>query len=116
MIDILLRVATADGPLNESEERLIRSAVRIFNFDEQEYKNIQKKYVGVSDKSYAVLSCDKNDSIEKIKSRYSKLVNDFHPDKIASKGLPDEFTKFAADKFREIQEAYDEIKMERGIK
>jgi len=35
---------------------------------------------------------------------------------VSSKGLPEEFTKFATAKFREIQEAYDSIKKERGIK
>jgi DnaJ like chaperone protein len=42
-------------------------------------------------------------------------VKEYHPDKIASKGLPEEFTKFAQDKFREIQEAYNAVKQERGI-
>jgi DnaJ like chaperone protein len=35
---------------------------------------------------------------------------------VASKGLPEEFTKFATDKFRAIQEAYDALKKERNIK
>jgi len=43
-------------------------------------------------------------------------VFEYHPDKIISKGLPDEFVKLAHDKFREIQEAYEYIRKERGIK
>jgi len=116
MIDILLRVATADGDLREDEERLIRSAMKIFHFDEQAYKKIRQQVVGVLDRSYTILGCDRNDSIDHIKSRYRNLVNDYHPDKIASKGLPDEFMKFAHDKFREIQAAYEDIKTERKIK
>ena len=34
---------------------------------------------------------------------------------IASKGLPEEFTQLAEDKFREIQEAYTMIRKERNI-
>jgi DnaJ-class molecular chaperone len=30
--------------------------------------------------------------------------------------LPEEFAKFASDKFREIQSAYEVIKKEKGIK
>ncbi len=41
---------------------------------------------------------------------------DYHPDTIASKGLPEEFTKFANDKFREIQEAYEVVTKEKGVK
>jgi DnaJ like chaperone protein len=116
MIDVLLRVSIADGTMSESEERLIRSAVRIFNFSDERYKKLKSKYVQEFEKYYAILGCGKNDANEHIKSQYRKLVMEYHPDKIVSKGLPEEFTKFAQDKFREIQEAYDYIRKERNIK
>ena len=116
MIDILLRVSVADGALSASEENLILSAVRIFNFSDEKYRKLKSKYIKDVDKYYATLGCDRNDSSDHIKKQYRKLVSDYHPDKIASKGLPEEFTKFANDKFREIQEAYDIIKKERGIR
>jgi len=115
MIDILLRVSVADGALSPSEESLILSAVRIFNFDDEKYRKLKSKYIQDFEKYYAILGCSSNDSIH-IKKQYRKLVSDYHPDKIASKGLPEEFTKFANDKFREIQEAYETIKKERNIK
>ena len=116
MIDILLRVSVADGALSASEENLVLSAVRIFNFSDEKYRKLKSKYIQDVDKHYATLVCDRNDSNDHIKRQYRKLVSDYHPDKIASKGLPEEFTKFANDKFREIQEAYDVIKKERGIR
>jgi DnaJ like chaperone protein len=66
-------------------------------------------------KYYAVLGCTSGDTNEQIKKQYRKLVSEYHPDKIISKGLPDEFIKFANDKFNEIQEAYEAVKKERGI-
>jgi DnaJ like chaperone protein len=116
MIDILLRVSVADGKLSANEEKLILSAVRIFNFNDEKYRKLKSKYIKEFDRYYAILGCDKNDSVEDIKKQYRKLVSDYHPDKIASKGLPEEFTKFANDKFREIQEAYEVIKKEKGIR
>ncbi len=115
MIDILLRVSVADGTLSQSEEKLILSAVRIFNFSDEKYKKLKSRYIKDFEKYYAILECNRNDSNEHIKKQYRKLVSDYHPDKIASKGLPEEFTKFANDKFREIKEAYEVIKKERGI-
>ncbi|UCD77210.1 MAG: DnaJ domain-containing protein, partial [Desulfobacterales bacterium] len=115
MIEILLRVSIADGQMSTNEEQLIHSAVRIFNLNDEQYQTIKSKYVQISEKYYAVLKCNPNDSDEDIKKQYRKLVRDFHPDTIASKGLPDEFNQFAHDKFREIQQAYDEIKKERNI-
>jgi len=116
MIDILLRVSVADGTLSPNEEKLILSAVKIFNFNDEKYRKLKSKYIQNVEKYYAVLGCDRNDSNEHIKKQYRKLVSDYHPDKIASKGLPEEFAKFASDKFREIQSAYEEIKKEKGIK
>jgi DnaJ like chaperone protein len=116
MIDILVRVSASDGRLNESEETLILTAVKIFQFSPSDYEKIKGKYSASDNKSYNILGCDRTDSDEQIKSRYRKLVNDFHPDKIASKGLPEEFIRFATEKFQEIQAAYEEIKQQRGIK
>jgi DnaJ like chaperone protein len=116
MIDILLRVSIADSILSQSEEKLILSAVSIFNFSDDKYRKLKSKYIQDVEKYYAVLGCDKNDSIEHIKKQYRRLVSDYHPDKIVSKGLPEEFAKFASDKFREIQSAYEVIKKEKGIR
>ncbi len=115
MIDILLRVAVADGSLHLSEETLILSAVKIFRFDEGRLSQLKSRYVVSSDKYYHVLGCERHDTEETIKRRYRNLVQTYHPDKIAGKGLPEEFTKLAQDKFREIQEAYEMVKKERGI-
>ncbi|MDY6903054.1 MAG: TerB family tellurite resistance protein [Thermodesulfobacteriota bacterium] len=115
MLDILLRVSLADGKMSTEEERLINTAVRIFNYSDAAYQQLRKKYGPNTEQHYSVLKCSPDDSDEHIKHQYRKLVSEFHPDKIASKGLPDEFTKFATEKFQEIQEAYETIRAERGI-
>jgi DnaJ like chaperone protein len=114
MIDMLLRLSVADGTMSESEEKLIRSAARIFNFSEKKYTELKSRYAPDFEKYYAILGTTSRASDDEIKRQYRKLVKEYHPDKIASKGLPEEFTKFANDKFREIQEAYDRVKQERG--
>ena len=116
MVDIMLRVSFADGNMSPGEERLVLSAVHIFNFSDEHYRQIRSRYIQNVDKYYDILGCSPGDPDDQIKRQYRKRVAEYHPDKIASKGLPEEFTKFAAEKFREIQEAYENIKKERGIK
>lgn len=116
MIDILLRVAVSDGRMSEAEEALILSAVNIFGFSTERYRQLKSQYGQTVDKDYAVLGCDPQDSDDQIRRCYRQRVHEYHPDKIAAKGLPDEFTRFAHDKFREIQDAWDRIKDARGIK
>ena len=94
---------------------MILSAVRIFNLNAARYDQLKAKYASTMDHVYDVLGCKRNDTDEEIKRHYRHLVHTYHPDKIASKGLPDEFTQLAEDKFREIQSAYETIKKERGI-
>ena len=115
MIDIMLRVSIADGVLSDSEERLIQYAVRTFNLSDSQYNAIRSRYVSDVDKYYAILGSSRGDADDQIKRQYRKLVQEYHPDKIASKGLPEEFTRLAEEKFREIQEAYEAVKKERGL-
>ncbi len=115
MMDILLRVSTADGIITEKEEAILTSASRIFNYSDSEYNRLKSRYIKITNKYYAVLKCDETASDEEIKRQYRKLATEYHPDKIEAKGLPEEFIKFANDKFSEIQEAYDAIKKERGL-
>lgn len=115
MMDILLRVSSADGHISDSEEILLLSASRIFKFSSADYARIKSKYIKETNKYYARLKCDESASNEEIKKQYRKLVTEYHPDKIEAKGLPEEFIKFANDKFQEIQEAYDAVKKERRL-
>ena len=115
MVEVLSRVATVDGPLNAAENRLINSARSLFHLDPGGQESAGPRYADSHEKAYAVLKSSSTDSNEQIKASYRKLVSDYHPDKISSKGLPAEFIEFANEKFIEIQRAYETIKRERGI-
>ena len=116
MIDILIRVAVADGTMTAGEEQLILSAVNTFHFSGVRYQQLKSQYIQTADKAYAVLGCSPDDTDDQVKRHYRQRVQEYHPDKIAAKGLPDEFTRFAHDKFREIQDAWEQIKAARKIK
>ncbi|MFP4445720.1 MAG: TerB family tellurite resistance protein [Desulfosudaceae bacterium] len=115
MLDILLRVSLADGVLSQEEETLIRLAARTFNYSEAAYNNLKGRYVQDTEKYYAVLNISSSASDEEVKKQYRQLATQYHPDKIAAKGLPEEFITLANEKFREIQDAYEQIKSERQI-
>lgn len=116
MIDIMIRVSTADSRgLTPQEETIIIDAVHIFRISETRYQQLKSRHVQHTANYYSVLGCSPADGDDAIKKAYRRLVNEYHPDKIASRGLPEEFEKLAADKFREIQQAYEAIRRERGF-
>jgi DnaJ like chaperone protein len=116
LLDILLRVAAADGSIHREEERMIQEAVRIFGYSQTSYDRLKSKYVqSASTSAYSILGCSPSDSDAAVKKAYRTKASEFHPDRVAAKGLPEEFTQFANDRFREIQEAWESIKKERSL-
>ncbi len=132
VLDILLRVASADGNIHQEEEKLIQQAVGIFGYSQTSYDRLKSRYgfgggsgsysggsasFGSSSNTgaYGILGCSPSDSDDVVRKAYRKKVNEFHPDKISAKGLPEEFTKFASERFTEIQNAWESIRKERNI-
>ena len=120
MFEFLFRLATIDGTLSLQEEQLLREATQVFRVSETEFSAMYSRYVGAkrakstAKKYYEILQCSEKDSLEDIKKKYRELAQEFHPDKIAGKGLNQEFVQFANDKFKQIQQAYQAILEERG--
>ena len=68
------------------------------------------------DQDYAQLGLTRKASDAEIKKAYRKLVGQYHPDKLVSRGLPEEMMEMAKTRVREINTAYDRIKQARGFK
>jgi DnaJ like chaperone protein len=112
-INLLFQIAAADKVFHPAEEAALERIKEIFRISKEEYNNIKGVYFNDLDRYYKTLNSTPQSSTQEIKSKYKKLVKDFHPDTIVSKGLPEEFTNFATTRFREIQEAYEKIREER---
>jgi len=57
---------------------------------------------------YTVLEIDRNASPEDIKNAYRRLAGQYHPDKVMHLG--DEFKALAEKRFKEILQAYDQLR------
>ena len=65
--------------------------------------------------SYTVLGVSSDASDAEVKKAYRRLAREYHPDVVANKGMGEDFQKFAAEKMRAINAAYDQIKEARGL-
>ncbi|WP_386687449.1 co-chaperone DjlA [Lonepinella sp. MS14437] len=68
------------------------------------------------DDAYKVLGVNTTDDQQTVKRAYRRLMNENHPDKLVSKGLPKEMLEMAKEKAQQIQAAYDLICKSKGWK
>ncbi len=71
-------------------------------------KEEQSTFTGQKD-HYTVLKVDRRASQKEIREAYLELANQYHPDKVVHLG--DEFRALAESRFKEIQSAYEALKV-----
>ncbi len=126
-LEIQIQGAYADGKLDKSEESLLLHICSLLKVSESEFRRLERRIqveLGLQNKNntslsvndcYALLGVKKGDSDVNVKKAYRRLLNQHHPDKLASKGLPEEMMKLAAQKTHEIRQAYQVIKNARNF-
>lgn len=83
-------------------------------------QNRQRAYQPTPDVSlhdaYGVLGVSNSATPADIKKAYRRLMNQHHPDKLASRGLPEGMIKLAKEKTQQIRAAYDLVREARGFR
>lgn len=113
---LLFAVAYADGELHASEEEILRRIPEYLGLDASIFAAMQGEFGRRAPSStvsleqhYAILGCSPDTSDRELKLAYRRKAAEFHPDKIASKGLPEEFMRHAEDQMKSVTVAYDTI-------
>lgn len=118
-VEIQIATALSDGNLDASEKKIIYTIGDILGFSRANIDhlfNIGKgAEASTNDKltltqAYKILGVSKNDNDGDIKKAYRRLMSQHHPDKLVSKGLPDEMIALATEKTQEIRKAYELIR------
>ena len=108
-------VAQADGMIHPNEREILLQAERAFRLRPGTIDALLGgRPSNALDDAYKILGCTPDMSDEEIRRIYRQKCNDFHPDKLASKGLPDEFMEYANGQLAKVNEAYDTIKKVRA--
>lgn len=131
MLIIMIRVCAASEGIHPEEDRLLREVAGIFGYSSAAFESIRSRYTfgGYSSsgkqnhhatdstlhEAYEILGISEDATESVIRRAYRKKAAEYHPDKIAAKGLPEEFTEFANSKFQEIQKAWEKIRGAKGF-
>ena len=114
LIHVLFGLSQADGNIHPEEVRTIHTISRYLNVNEKDFESVKAMFIKDSRSSYTILETQPSATNSEIKRAYRKMANKYHPDKVAHLG--DDLRKIAEEKFKAINNAYQTIKKERGIK
>ena len=138
LLDLLLDIVYAEGPLVGAKFALVRqlcwslgvherelaalAAMRGYAYGAagggasheyaHEYARTQRPERAAVD-AYTVLGLERSASDAEVKRAYRKLMSQHHPDKLGD--VPAELKRRAEDRAREINAAYEKIRVERGM-
>lgn len=134
-IEIQLQAVYADASKHPEEERILRHICKVLGYPHTFLTQLESmifaqqrsyQYSGSSSgrvpsaselkNAYKILGISSSATDAELKRAYRKLMSQHHPDKLISKGLPEEMIEIATDKTQEIQKAYERIKEQRKNK
>ena len=132
-MEIQLSTALADSELHHDEQRILLNIAELLGFKRREfeqllarstaekfYSQFHKNHENPSSSkeilaaSYKLLGVNIDCTDSELKKAYRRLMSQHHPDKLVSKGLPEEMMKLATEKTQEIKAAYERIKQFRS--
>ena len=109
----LAQIAGADGDFSKSEKDVLESIAAAIRLNAPDAASVIAMFYKNTDSAYAVLGISPSATDDEVKSAYRRMAMKNHPDKVATLG-PD-VQKAAEEKFRQIQQAYEAIKRQRGL-
>ena len=117
LISLLMNVAMADGRLDGAEERMIRSISTAMGLSDRDFEEAMAMFNPTAniDAAYATLGVHSGMDNKEIKQAYRRLAKEYHPDVVANKGMGEDFQKFAAEKMRAVNNAYDNVREARDF-
>ena len=110
LIHFLFGIAKADGTVTQDEERQIYTITGYLGVSSKDYESIKAMFYSSKDNAYKILEIDKNASVDDIKKAYRKMAKKYHPDRVIHLGK--EHQEGAEEKFRQVQEAYEQLQKE----
>ncbi|MCU7801293.1 MAG: co-chaperone DjlA [gamma proteobacterium symbiont of Lucinoma myriamae] len=131
-LEIQLHAALADGKIDSAEQLIINKIAQQLGFSTRHIEQLtalvhsnlglgsnrynygqaesHKSQAELLKEAYEMLGVKRSANDAEVKKAYRRLMNQHHPDKLVSKGLPEEMIQMATEKTQQIKAAYEMIK------
>jgi len=114
LMHVLFGLSASDGEIHSSEIKVIHTIAGYLNISHKDYESIKAIFIKDVDSSYKILEIEASATDSDVKKAYRKMAVKYHPDKVAHLGK--EIQKTAEDKFKAVNDAYNEIKRQRNLR
>jgi DnaJ like chaperone protein len=129
-LQVQVMAVAADGNVHPAEHQMLVRVARRLGLTEGDVAQLEALLRTASagpgaaggpppkkklDDAYAALGVSPGASDAEVKRAYRRLMSQNHPDKLASRGLPESMRELAEERTREINTAYDLIKDSRNL-
>jgi DnaJ like chaperone protein len=110
LMEGLFHIALADGEYHPHEDAFLRDVAGIFGIGAPCFRSLVARFVpdAVPD-PYDVLGVAHDAPIDQVRAAWRQAVRDNHPDRLMSRGLPEEAIRLAENRMAAINRAWDEI-------
>ena len=113
LVHFLFGISKADGHVHQSEVKVIAQISAYLGISEADFNSLKAMYFRDAESDYRILEIEPSASDEEVKKAYRRMAVKYHPDKVA--GLGEEVQRSAKEKFQKLQEAYENIRKQRGM-
>jgi DnaJ like chaperone protein len=116
VLDGLYHIAKADGLIHTKEQAFLDTIADVFGLEEELYERIKLRHMHPEEGDpYLLLEASSKWDNDTLKAHYRQLVKQNHPDRLIARGVPPEFVAIANGRLAAINQAWANIRRERGL-
>jgi len=113
VLHFLFSIANADGVVSNAEAAEIARISGYLGVQQADFESIKAMFFKNPDSAYKILEIAPGATASEIKSAYRRMAKKYHPDKLQH--MDEAYRKGAEEKFRKVQEAYEQLQKEKGF-
>ena len=114
VLDGLFYIASADGAVTAPELEYLESVAGLLGLSPLTFRRIKAIHMGAAnDDPYVILGVRHDATDEQLRAARKGLLEEFHPDRVRSRGLPEEYLEVFGAKAAAVNRAFDEAMAER---
>lgn len=114
IMTMLFELAQVDGNMDTRERNLLAQIANALGVENAEYSRMYDTFHAQEVDYYTQLGLTQEATNEEVRQAYRQLAMKWHPDRYSHQG--EEAAKKASEEFKKINQAYEKIRKQRGMK